>query len=232
MSDETKARGSAIELVGRKSSHFTRVARMFAYELAVPIDFIPVFDLTSTAPEAFAGNPTMKVPTLRTERGILIGTENICRRLAELAAGDPQAKQHIVWPSDLDDDLLLNAHELVWHSMSAQVQLIVGIMLAKLPAENLFFARGRKGFENALAWLDQHIDQVLSELPQRDLSLFEVALFCLVEHLSFRKTLPVEPYSALLRFAAHFGARPSARQTPYEFDVPPASTLVDAPARG
>ena len=219
-----------VQIIGRKSSHFTRVARMFAHELNVPFEFVPVYDLASTNPETFAGNPTLKVPTLRTEQGILLGTENICRKLAELAAASVSPNQpptlhanlKIVWPADLRDDLLRNAQELVWHGMAAQVQLIVGLIFAKLPADSIFFARGRKGFEGALAWLDEHIEEVLSSLPKtRALSLLEVALYCLVEHLAFRQTVPVAPYSALLRFAGKFGQRPSAQQTPYAFDAPP-----------
>ena len=35
-------------LVGRSSSHFTRVARLLAYELGVEHDFSPVYELGST----------------------------------------------------------------------------------------------------------------------------------------------------------------------------------------
>jgi hypothetical protein len=57
----------------------------------------------------------------------------------------------------------------------------------------------------------------------RDLSVFEVTLFCLVEHLPFRGTLPLTPYPALRQFAEEFGARASAEATPYEYDSPPTA---------
>ncbi len=206
-----------VEIVGRSSSHFTRVARMFAHELGVPSNFTPVRDVTSTDPEAYGGHPALKLPTLRHAGGVVFGTEHLCRTLAELAP----APRRVVWPEELRSALARNAQELVWHGMAAQVQLVFGTRIAKLPADNVYFAKGRLGFEGALRWLDDHLATALAELPEpRDLSLFEVALFCLVEHVRFRDTLPLEPYRALLRFADDHGRRASARATPYALDVP------------
>ena len=78
------------------------------------------------------------------------------------------------------------------------------------------------------ATLDQRtwtgLDPARAKLPSpRDLSLFEVTLFCLLEHLVFRETLPLVPYPALLRFAAEFRERPSARRTTYRFDPEPGA---------
>jgi hypothetical protein len=78
------------------------------------------------------------------------------------------------------------------------------------------FVKARTGFEGALRWLDENFASV--QLPPHDLSLLEVTLFCLVEHLTFRKTVPVEPYSALAAFAHEFGQRPSAVATASRFD--------------
>jgi hypothetical protein len=64
--------------------------------------------------------------------------------------------------------------------------------------------------------------EILGALPARDISLFEVSLFCLIEHLAFRDTLPVAPYPALLRFCERFAVRPSAQHTVYRFDASPA----------
>jgi len=206
-------------IVGRSSSHFTRVARIFAEALEVPYVLAPVHDLTATAADVFAGNPALKVPVLRRDDGrVLLGTENICRALAELAARD----KGIVWPEDLRDDLSRNAQELAWHGMNAQVQLVLGTLVAKLPADNVYFAKARAGFEGALRFLDDHVDDVVAALPERrDLSFFEVTLFCLVEHIAWRKTLPLESYPALVRFAAAFGTGDAAARTAYAFDAPP-----------
>ena len=84
----------------------------------------------------------------------------------------------------------------------AGAAVIFGTIVGKLPADNVYFAKGRNGFEGALRWLDDNLAAALRAIPSpRDLSLFEVTLFCLIEHLTFRGTLPVEPYPSLVRFA-------------------------------
>ena len=104
--------------------------------------------------------------------------------------------------------------------MSAQVQLVVGTGFAKLPAENVFFAKARAGLLGALAWLDEHLAEVSAALTvPRDVSLFEVTLFCLVDHLGFRPTVSMEPYPRLREFAEAFAIRPAARRTVFRFDV-------------
>lgn len=209
----------AIQIIGRSSSHFTRVTRIFALELGVEHELLPVFEITATDSGVFAGNPALKIPTLKRSGTLLFGAENICRALAELSP----SRKRIVWPEQLTSDLSRNAHELLWHSMTAQVQLAIGTIVAKLPADNVFFVKIRAGFEGALRWLEVNLDSALAAMPAgRDLSLFETALFCLVEHLSFRNTISTEPYPKLKAYAGRFGERDSARRTTYRFDAPPA----------
>jgi hypothetical protein len=107
--------------------------------------------------------------------------------------------------------------------MSAQVQLVFGTLVAQLPADNIYFSKAATGFEGALRWLDAHLAEVLRALPSpRDLSLFEVSLFCLVDHLVFRPTVDLKPYASLRAFAQEFSKHPSARRTPYKYDTPPS----------
>ena len=200
----------AVELIARSSSHYSRVVRMFAAELEVPYELAVVRDLTSLDAAPY-DNPALKIPSLRMASSTLFGTENICRRLAELAP----TKRTVLFPEHLTDDLSRNAQEMVWHAMSAQVQMVMAT-IGKLPLDNPVFVKARTGFEGALRWLDENFARV--QLPPHDLSLLEVTLFCLVEHLTFRKTVPVEPYSALAAFAREFGQRPSAVATAYRFD--------------
>jgi glutathione S-transferase len=204
-----------LQLIGRSSSHYTRVTIMFAYELDVPFEFVPIYDLTQIGPDVYGGNPALKLPILRIADTVLFGTRNICRALAERAAA-----RRIVWPETLNDALSRNAQELLDHCMSAQVQLIIGHMVSKLPTDNVYFAKARAGYEGALHWLDQHVDSVLREFPERDLSYFEIALYCLIEHLRFRNTVPHAHYLSLARFAESFATRPSAKRTPYRIDNP------------
>lgn len=206
-----------VQIIGRSSSHFTRLTLIFAHELGVPYRLVPIHDMTAADPQVYAGNPALKLPTLRRGGSLVFGAENICRALAELA----DASRRVVWPEELRSDVARNGHELVRHGMTAQVQLAFGTIVCELPADNLYFTKARQGFEGALRWLDDHLATVLDELPApRDLSLFEASLFCLVDHLSFRRTLPVEPYPALACFAESFAARPSAQRTQYRFDAP------------
>lgn len=208
-----------LELIGRSSSHFTRVTRMFAHELSVALTFRPVFDMSVLSPDDYGGHPALKLPTLRRGDELVLGAENICRALAETS----DTSLRIVWPEHVRDTVARNAQELIWHGMAAQVQLIVGTRLAKLPADNLYFVKCREGFVGALSFLDARLDDVLRALPaERDLSLLEVTLYCLVEHLRFRTMVPIEHHHALLRFAEQYGERPSAQHTAYRVDEKPA----------
>lgn len=205
-----------LQLIGRSSSHFTRVARIFAHELGVAYELVVVYDMTAQDAAQFGQNPALKIPSLRVGTSELFGTENICRRLSELAP----SPRHVVWPESMTSDVARNAHEMLWHAMAAQVQLVVGVTLGKLPAEHPYFAKIRVGFEGALTWLDAHLDVVRASLPAaRDLSLFEIALFCLLEHLDFRPTIPRDRYVTLGEFARAFSTRPSARDTGYRIDT-------------
>jgi glutathione S-transferase len=209
-----------LQLIGRSSSHFTRVPRIVAHELGQTLELVPIHDLTRVDADAYAGNPARKIPSLRTHGSLVFGAENICRALADLAG----EKRRIVWPEELHTNLMRNAQELVWHAMAAQVQLVFGTLVAQLPADNLYFVKGRQGYEGALSWLEEHLAESLAALPApRCVSLFEVTLFCLMDHIAFRQTLPTQPYPGLLHFAAEFAKRPSAQSTAYAFDPAPAS---------
>lgn len=206
-----------LRITGRSSSHFTRLVRVFALELGVTCEFAPVYDLASLDARDYAGNPALKLPVLTKGTATVFGAENICRVLAESAA-EPR---RIVWPEDVRDLQARNAQELVWHAMQAQVQLGFGTQIAKLPADSVYFVKAAAGLRNALAWLDERLQPVIDALPPRDLSVLEVSLFCLIEHLAFRVTVPLAPYAHLAAFAHEFGQRASAQSTTYRFDVPP-----------
>jgi len=214
-----------VRLFGRSSSHFTRVAAMFACELGITHQRIPLHDMNSRDRFDYGGNPALKLPALQVDGAMLFGAENICRRLAELGHA-----QRIVWPEELKSNPARNAQELIWHSMSAQVQIVMGTRIAKLPIENVFFDKLLEGFRNSLAWLDEHWPHIHESLPSpRDVSLLEVTLFCLVEHLRFRSTVSLEPYENLRAFTATYGQRSSAQRTPFQFDTPGVPHVTEAP---
>ena len=216
---DTSGKMSVPRIVGRSSSHFTRLVRVFAQELGVACEFTPVYDLSSLNPADYAGNPALKLPVLEMGDVTIFGAENICRALAESAPD----RRRIVWPEDLHEVSARNAQELVWHAMQAQVQLAFGTQVAKLPADSIYFAKAAAGMRNALAWLDERLPPIIDALPPRDISMLEASLFCLIEHLAFRATVPLSPYGHLTALVRAFGARESAQRTPYMFDTPPGS---------
>jgi len=204
-----------MHIVGRRSSLFTRVALVFAHECRVPLEIVVVTDMTEVDASAYGGNPALKLPTLvRDDGGRVFGALNIAR----VIAGDAR----VVWPEDVRSDRGRNAHEMVAHAMAAQIQIIMGTIVGKVPADNIVFAKARRGLEGALAWLDENVDAVIDEmndeLPTRDASWFEHALGCTVEHFAFRGTVAIEPYRSLARFATAWGACEAATATAYRFD--------------
>ena len=212
-----------LRLTGRSSSHFTRAAAIFAHELGVPFDLDVVHDLTALGAAAYGGNPALKVPTLHVGEAAHFGTENICRKLAEVAGR--ARDRRVVLPEHVTADVARNAQELVWHAMAAQVQLVVGVSFAGLPPGNVFFAKAEAGLRGALTWLEENVERALETLPApRDVSVLEVTLFCLVEHIAFRPTVPLSGDSVLRSFAAGFASRASARRTVFRLDPAPVDT--------
>lgn len=209
---------SELTLVGRSSSHFTRVTRMFAIELGVAFTFRPLYDLTSTDSAEYGDNPALKVPVLITETGPLFGAENICREIVRRAGAKnkkARKKSDYVLRGDIDSRLIANAEEMTLHAMHTSVIIILGKSSGTVPPPKTM-----RSLENTLAWLDTNVDAVLAALPEeRVISFFEVALFCLTKHLPFRSVLDVKPYAKLVAFADAYGQRASARETEYRIDI-------------
>lgn len=208
-------------LYGRSSSHFTRVARVFAAELAVPYMFEIILDLLSTDASDYGDNPALKLPTLHTssdietDRRIWFGTLNICR---ELARRSPAAK-HVIWPEDLSSAVAGNAHEYVTHAMATEVTLLMNRFAGGDPSSK-HQEKLMTSLQQTMSWLEDNHESYMRELPrERDLSYLEVSLFCLVEHLEFREVLSTQPYSALRAFAEAFAKRESAKATTYRIDT-------------
>ena len=108
-----------MQLVGRRSSVFTRMPLMFAAELDVTLPLEPVPDMTVMGADAYAGNPALKLPILRLDGAVLFGTLNICRTIAERC----NSPKLIVWPEQTTDLLSRNAQELIWHAMVKSLAL-------------------------------------------------------------------------------------------------------------
>jgi glutathione S-transferase len=202
-------------IVGRPSSHFTRVARLFAEELGLDYKFDLVRDLMSCDTSDYAGNPALRLPVLKTGDAAWFGALPICRELARRGA----RPLRIVWPEHLEQPLLANAQELTLQGMATEVSLIMGSLGGAAEATP-HPVKMRISLTNTVLWLDAALPDVLAALPaERDLSFLEVTLFCFVEHLAFREVLPVEGYRNLVDFCAAFRARPSAAKTLYRFQT-------------
>jgi glutathione S-transferase len=198
-------------LVGRSSSHFTRVVRLFAEECGAPYELFVVPSLLAGDPAAYGGNPALRLPNLITSEGTVFGSLGSCRALA-LKATRPL---RMIWPEATPAPLAANALELSVQAMSSEVSWI---MLTSTGEGSGYAAKLRAALEGMLGWLEGNVDAALAALPERDLSYLELSLFCLLEHLQFRQVLPLEPYVRLAAFREHFAQRPSARATPFKFD--------------
>lgn len=206
-----------VEVIGRQSSHYTRVVRMLARELGIAAPLAPIFDLMSTDPATYAGNPALKLPALRVGDDLVWGSLNACRHLARQIDG---GEARVFWPEDARTPLLMNAHEVVTHTMAAQVEVVFHEIVSKRPADATSRKR-RESLLGCLAWLDAHLGAIRAQLPAERIALFELMLFCLLEHLPFRNPVDLSGLPALTAFVTAFGERASARATPYRFDAPP-----------
>ena len=201
-------------LFGRSGSHFTRLARMVAIEAGVELDFLVISDIKSLSAEDYGGHPALKLPALVSDEGEVFGALTICRRIVEASP----TGFTLTWPEVMSPDLQV-AWELLHQAMLSQVQLAFGITVAGLPADHLFFIKAATGLEGAMSWLNERLPTLLRQLPE-GASLFELALFCQLEHMAFRPTVLTKGWEALETFRAGVAVRPSAIATPLVFDAP------------
>lgn len=187
--------------------------RLFAHECGVSYELRVVSDLLSTDPADYGGNPGLKLPNLVTPAGVVFGSLNCCRALAELAP-NPVA---VVWPEQVRSLLAANFQELTLQAMTTEVSWI--LTNAATGPSGAYALKLHLGLSSMLAWLDANVDAALLELPPRHSSYLELALFCLIEHLEFRRVLDVQGYHHLQRFREQWGARESARLTPFAYDA-------------
>lgn len=200
-------------LIGRSSSHYTRVVRVIAAELGVVYELEPLYDFMTEQTAAFAGNPALKMPVLKRGQVTVFGTLNICRTLAREEAAD----EKFFWPDEARTVLLMNAHELLAHAMAAEVEVVLHEIIAKRP-EDAPSRKRRQSMLNCLLWLDRNLEDLRSQFPGCRLSYFDVCLYCLVTHLPFRLAMDLSGMPALVEFGKSFGERASAQATPYRYD--------------
>ncbi|HEY3494663.1 MAG TPA: glutathione S-transferase N-terminal domain-containing protein [Polyangiaceae bacterium] len=211
-------------LLGRSSSHFTRIAKIFAHELGVRYDFRVVHEIGSTRVRDFGDNPALRVPSLRSGGDIWFGSLNICRELARRAT----VPHTILWPEDVREPIAANAQELVLETMASEVTVVMARMSGIAndhPFMNKPYARIRASVE----WLDAELPGVFSRLPPHSLGFLEVSALCLFKHLGFREILSIDDRPSLVAFCKEFERRPSAAHTEFHFDPEPAATDSQRP---
>lgn len=202
-------------IIGRSSSHFTRIARIFAAEMGIGYDLQVVRDLLSSDVADYGGNPALRIPALKTARGVWFGALNVSRELWRQSS----RRLRVVWPEELDMPLLANAHELALQAMSTEVSLIMA-KRDNVSEGSAYQAKSRQALLNMMRWWEENVNAVLAALPrERELSYLEVTLFCLLTHLEFREVLPTGPYAELNKFSQQFATRASARETSFRFDT-------------
>ena len=216
----------AIEIIGRQSSHYTRQVRLLAHELGVDYVLQPIHDLMSEDPATFAGNPALKLPALRQGDSVVWGSLNACRWLARQA---DNGVVRVFWPEQAATPLAMNAHEVLAHAMAAQVEVVFHEIVSKRPPDAASRKR-RASLLGCLAWLDAHLPEIHAQWsPSKgapEIAIFDLGLFCLLEHLPFRNPIDLSPMPRLTAFADDFRTRPSAQATPYRFDAPPPEASI------
>lgn len=211
MTTSTHEANQAI-LVGRSSSHFTRLTRIFAAELGVPYSFRVVRDLLDREQTTYAGNPALKVPILVLDGQSHFGSLNICRRLAQLSPS-----VGIEWPEDLTALDERNACEVVVQAMATEVSQIMASRGGVDPAST-YSTKLEESLLGSLQWLESFLARGPTTQPPRNLRFLDVSLFCLASHLKFRDALDVARFPHLERFVEAFSTRESAKATEYRYD--------------
>lgn len=199
-------------LVGRSSSHFTRLTRIFAAELGVPYSFRVVRDLLDRAPTTYAGNPALKVPILILDGQTHFGSLGICRRLAEQC---PTA--NVQWPEDLSAPNDRNACEVVTQAMTTEVAQIMAGRGGVDPA-SAYVTKLDESLLGSLQWLETYLAQRPETEPSPILRFLDVSLFCLISHLKFRDAIDLAQFPHSRRFVDAFSTRESAKATEYRYD--------------
>ena len=204
-----------MKLHGTPLSHFTRKIRILAAELAIPLDFIRERTVMSTAPEAYANNPLMRVPTLVDGDVTVIESDHIARYL--VANHDPADRLGV--RSEAVEDL--NRLAVINGVMANEVTPILSKRGGLDITGIVYFDKLLASIDTGLAWLDARIDPDTPGFDYRD-----ITLVCAWQHLAHYGLRPLEPYRRVAARGARFADRPSVASTT------PERSLADAKAAG
>ena len=204
-------------LFGRSTSHFTRVVTIFAHEVGFEYELVPIRKLRGMDPDAYGSHPGLKMPTMHFDSDVTYGAVNICREIAR-RTGKVDA---VEWPySRIDDAASANFDEIVFQAMSTQVAAVMAKEVARVDAENILLTKSLAGLTGMMQWLNANFAAYRRSQTAEKLSITEIALFCLLEHIKFRRSIGTEALFALNDFAKSFASRASAASTDYVMWLP------------
>jgi glutathione S-transferase len=210
---ESGTNSAELVIVGRSTSHFTRITRVFAAEGGLDYVYRVVPDLRVTDPANYAGNPALRIPILRTPKGEWFGSLNICREIFRLSRKKPR----VIWPEDLEDPLTANAQELIFQGMANEVTVLMSRFFGE--PEGPHAAKLRSSLANTVEWLEGNVEGILARLPaDRELSYLELSWYCFLRHVEFRELLSIAPYAKLTEFCRNYEMRQSVKDTHYRLD--------------
>lgn len=155
----------APKLYGTPRSHFTRIVRVVAHELSLPLAWVDVGNVG--AAEAFGGNPLMQVPALDDDGHTIWGSDNVCRYLVERERKDPVGVTALDWRGR-------NLLSVIHGVMAAEVRLVLAER-AGLSTDGEFFAKSRQTIRDGVAFVDTNLrdDGPLSYLQICAISMWD-----------------------------------------------------------
>ncbi len=209
--DQQAESGDVPTIVGRSSSHFTRLTRIFAAELGVPYSFRVVKDLLDRELATYGGNPALRIPVLMLDGQNYFGSLNICRRFSEMS---PHVS--IEWPEDLAQVEDRNACEVVLQAMSTGVSQIMASR-GGVERTSPYCVKLQESLDGSLRWLESYVGRRSAD-SRFDVRYLDMALLCLVSHLVFKDSIDLTKLPEIRAFVGSASSRQSVKETAYCYD--------------
>lgn len=202
----------SLQLIGTPLSHFARKVRIVLAELGVPFEFVRAPGVMATTPEAYGGNPLMRVPTLIDGDVTLFDSDHITRYVVRRHDGGDRL-------GVLDESVrALNRLALINGVMANEVVLILAQRGGLEVDGVVYFQKLGTAIDLALGEIDRDVEVDAAGFDYRD-----VALVCMWQHLEHYRLRPdLARYARIAARVARLAERPSVASTT------PEASLADA----
>jgi glutathione S-transferase len=207
----------SLQVIGTPLSHFTRKVRIVLMEIGVPFEFVRAPGVLVAAPEAYGGNPLMRVPTLRDGDVTLFDSDHIARYVVRRHDGGDRL-------GVLDESVQgLNRMALINGVMANEVVIILAKRGGLEGIEGVaYFQKLGAAIDLALDEIDRGVEVEAHGFDYRD-----VALVCMWQHLEhYQLRADLARYTRIAARVARLAERPSVAATA------PAASLAEAKAAG